>query len=123
MSTIWIDCPTDGLTVSPPFCVRGGLLAGPDPVTLRCHLLCPGSDPLVFEQTVAGSPKKKAPATAFCFKVADAPECVVTVVVSLSVHGREEASVAVYDVSVVPSGGSDCQCPADCPSPGASGEA
>ena len=29
MSVIWIDCPTDGMTVSPPFCVRGGFLTGP----------------------------------------------------------------------------------------------
>jgi hypothetical protein len=116
MSAIWIDCPTDGLTVSPPFCIRGGYLTGHAPVTLQAHILCPGRDPVTLTQT---APPKQAPS--YCFKVTAAPEGVVTLVVSLAAAGREEASSAVYDVSVVPAGGSDCQCPEDCPSPAPGG--
>ena len=124
MSTIFLDCPTDGMTISPPFCIRGGMLTSHAPVTITCQILCPGSPPLIFRQTV--SPTKRSSTqgqvqdptdlpTPFCFKITAAPECVVSIAVLLSFVGMEEVSVTVHDVSIVPSGGSDCQCPADCP--------
>lgn len=127
MSTIWIDCPTDSMTVSPPFCIRGGFLTDHGPLTLQVEIFCPGHDPTVLQQTVATGLVRSTTAaiTPFCFKITAAPECVVTITVSLLSSGGgtgpssgpvEECSSTVYDISIVPVGGSDCQCPADCPS-------
>lgn len=128
-SEIWIDCPTDGMTVSPPFCIRGGFLTDEGSLTITCEIFCPGHDPTVLQQQVNIAQKRPMAAgiTPFCFKITAAANCVVSITVSASAPGPgggpspipvEESSSTVVDVTITGTGGSDCQCPDDCYSPG-----
>jgi hypothetical protein len=122
MSEVWIDCPTDGMTVSPPFCIRGGYITGHDQFTLHLEIRGPGGDTQILEQTVVVAAAPAVPALSkiadppeFCFRVTAASNCTVTLVIGLRPSAKvEEASATVGNVTITTSGGDDCACPKDC---------